>query len=295
MSKLSEALALNNFAVVAELTPPKGISVAAMLAPVASLKGKVQAFSVPDNEHARMRLSALACCRLVQEAGGEALLHLACRDKNRLALESELLGAAALGIENLLLVSGDYVTLGDHPDAKPVYDADSVQLLQIAGGLMAGRDSTGQALDGSPSFFLGAVVIPEAEPWGPQLVKFEKKLAAGAQFFITPPVFDLEKLKSFRQQTTASAAKLLAAVKVLSPEEAAQAKTGEWRKVYAIPPDLLARFEGKDGNDFFQAGAELAGNLVGRIKDEKLADGIYLKAEGRPDLLGKILEVAGMC
>jgi methylenetetrahydrofolate reductase (NADPH) len=294
MSKLSEALASSQFAVVVELKPPKGISVAAMLSPVAALKGKVQAFSVPDNEHARMRLSALACCRLVKEAGGEPLLHLACRDKNRLALESELLGAAALGIENLLLVSGDYVTLGDHPDAKPVYDADSVQLLQIAKGLMNGEDSTGQTLDGSPSFFLGAVVIPEAEPWGPQLIKFEKKLAAGAQFFITPAVFDLEKLKSFRQQMTASVPKLLAAVKVLFPEEAAQARTGEWRQVYAIPPDALARLEGREGDDFFKAGAELAGKLLKQIKDEKLADGVYLKAWGRPDLMGKILEVAGI-
>jgi 5,10-methylenetetrahydrofolate reductase len=294
MSKLSEALASSQFAVVAELKPPKGTGVAAMLAPVAALKGKVQAFSVPDNEHAMMRLSALACCRLVQEAGGEALLHLACRDKNRLALESELLGAAVLGIENLLLVSGDYVTLGDHPDAKPVYDADSVQLLQIASGLMAGRDSTGQALDGSPSFFLGAVVIPEAEPLGPQLLKFEKKLAAGAQFFITPAVFGLEKLKSFRREIAASATKLLTTVKVLSPEEAAQAGTGEWRQVYSIPPDALSRLAGKEGDDFFQAGAELAGSLVKRLKDEKLADGVYLKAEDRPDLLKRILEVAGL-
>jgi 5,10-methylenetetrahydrofolate reductase len=158
MSKLSQALEAGQFAVVAELAPPKGTKVEVMLAPVETLKGRVTAFSVPDNEHAKMRLSALAACRLVKEAGGEPLLHLTCRDKNRLALQSELLGAAALGIENVLLVSGDYVTLGDHPDAKPVYDADSVQLLQIAKGLMAGQDSAGQPLDGNPAFFLGAVV-----------------------------------------------------------------------------------------------------------------------------------------
>ena len=157
-----------------------------MLAPVSALKGRVTAFSVPDNEHARMRLSPLAAARLVQEAGGEALVHLTCRDRNRLALESDLLGAAALGLENILLVSGDYVTLGDHPQAKPVYDADSVQLLQIAQGLAAGQDSAGLALNGSPVFFLGAVVIPEAEPLSPQLLKFEKKVDGGGPVFRHP-------------------------------------------------------------------------------------------------------------
>jgi len=294
MSKLSEALESGRFAVVAELKPPKGIKVEGMLAPVKALKGRVTAFSVPDNEHANMRLSALAACRLVKEAGGEPLLHLTCRDKNRLALESELLGAAALGIDNLLLVSGDYVTLGDHPDAKPVYDADSVQLLQIAKGLMAGQDSVDHPLDGSPAFFLGAVVIPEAEPLVPQLLKFEREVAAGAQFCITPAVFDLEKFRAFRQGLAAHPVKLLAAVKVLSPEEADQARAGEWRKVYRLPEELLQELEGLEGEKFFRKGAELAGRLLKQIKQEKLADGIYLKAKGRPELMEKILEVAGI-
>jgi methylenetetrahydrofolate reductase (NADPH) len=294
MSKLSEALESGRFAVVAELKPPKGTNVKDMLAPVAALQGKVHAFGVPDNEHARMHLSALAACRLIKEAGGEPLLHLTCRDRNRLALESDLLGVAALGIENVLLVSGDYVTLGDHPDAKPVYDADSVQLLQIAQGLMAGQDSAGQMLDGNPAFFLGAVVIPEAEPLGPQLIKFDKKVAAGAQFFITPAVFDLEKLRAFRQNLAAQPVKMLVTVKVLSPEEADQARAGEWRKVYSLPSEVLAELEGKDGEDFFQAGAQLAGRLAKKIKAEKLADGVYLKAKGRGDLLGEILKVAGI-
>jgi len=294
MNKLSEALESGRFAVVAELKPPKGIKVEGMLAPVKALKGRVTAFSVPDNEHANMRLSALAACRLVKEAGGEPLLHLTCRDKNRLALESELLGAAALGIDNLLLVSGDYVTLGDHPDAKPVYDADSVQLLQIAKGLMAGQDSAGQTLDGSPVFFLGAVVIPEAEPLGPQLIKFEKKVAAGAQFFITPAVFDLEKFRRFNRDIASIPVKILASVKVLSPDEVAQAKSGEWRKVYRIPEAYLQELESKAGEEFFHKAAELAGRLLKQIKDENLADGVYIKAKGRPELMEKILEVAGI-
>jgi methylenetetrahydrofolate reductase (NADPH) len=294
MSNLREALEAGKFPVVAELKPPKGIAVEGMMAPVQALKSRVAAFSVPDNEHARMRLSSLAAARLVLEAGGEPLLHLTCRDRNRLALESDLLGAAALGLENILLVSGDYITLGDHPQAKPVYDADSVQLLQVARGLMAGQDSAGLPLAGSPSFFLGAVVIPEAEPFGPQLIKFQKKAAAGAQFFITTPVFDLEGLRRFQQYLPAHANKLLAAVKVLEADEVIKAQTGQWRKVYSIPPDLLQALAGLEGEELLLQGAEVAGRLLKQIKAEKLADGVYLKAKGRADLLPRVLENAGV-
>ena len=294
MSKLRETLEAGAFPVVVELKPPKGTGVDEMLAVVQALAGRVTAFSIPDNEHAKMRLAAVAAARLVQEAGGEALVHLTCRDRNRLALSSDLLGAAVLGLENLLLVSGDYVTLGDHPQAKPVYDADSVQLLQLAAGLMDGHDSAGLPLTGSPAFFLGAVVIPEAEPLPPQLMKFEKKLAAGAQFFITPAVFDLDKLRRFREHLPETPCKLLVGVKVLGADEVAQAAAGQWRKVYSLPPDLVQEMAGKDPEDILARGVEVASRLVQQIKQEKLADGVYLKAKGRTDLFTKILEAAGL-
>jgi methylenetetrahydrofolate reductase (NADPH) len=294
MSKLRETLDSGAFAVVAELKPPKGTGVDDMLAPVKALANRVTAFSVPDNEHARMRLSAVAAARLVKEAGAEVLLHLTCRDRNRLALESDLLGAAVLGLENILLVSGDYVTLGDHPQAKPVYDADSVQLLQIAQGLADGHDSAGLPLQGNPVFFLGAVVIPEADPLAPQLLKFEKKLAAGAQFFVTPPVFDLEKLRRFRENLPANPMKLLVAVKVLGADEVAQAAAGQWRKVYSVPPELVKELSGQDPDDLLARGAAAAGRLVKQIKQDKLADGVYLTAKGRTELLTAILEAAGL-
>jgi methylenetetrahydrofolate reductase (NADPH) len=294
MSKLREALSAGTFAAVVEVKPPRGTDVAEMLAPVSQLKGRVTAFSVPDNEHARLGLAALAAGRLVQEAGGESLVHLTCRDRNRLALESDLLGAAALGLTNLLLVSGDYVTLGDHPAAKPVYDADSVQLLQIARGLAGGQDSTGSELTGTPSFFLGAVVIPEADPQTPQLLKFEKKVMAGAEFFVTPPVFDLEKFRSWRQQLLNPEVKILAGVKVLGAQEVEQAASGIWRKVYSVPPDFVQDLAGKEPEEVLVQGAAAAGRLVQQLKAEKLVDGVYLKAKGRPDLFQKILETAGL-
>jgi 5,10-methylenetetrahydrofolate reductase len=295
MSRLKKALEAGKFPVVAELKPPKGITLNGMFSPVGFLKKRVTAFSVPDNEHARLRLSSLAACRLLREADTEPLLHLTCRDRNRLALESELLGAAALGIANILVVSGDYVTLGDHPQAKPVYDADSVQLLQIARGLMAGHDSAGLPLDGdNPEFFLGAVVIPEAEPLAPQLVKFEKKVAAGAQFFITPAVFDLEKLRQFRQSLSPLPLKLLVTLKILGAEEVAQAQEGKWRKVYSLPPEILQELTAAEPEKLWFTGAEIAGRLLKQIKEGNLADGVYLKAQGRADLFTMVLEGAGL-
>ncbi len=292
MSKLKQALAGGQFPIVMEIKPPKGIDLEGMLAPVKSLNGKVTAYGIPDNEHAKMKLSALAAARLVQEAGGEPLLLMTCRDRNRLALESDLLGAAALGLENILALSGDFVSLGDHPDAKPVYDADSVQLLQIARGLMAGHDSAGLVLKGNPGFCLGAVLIPEADPLGPQLLKVKKKVEAGAEFFITAPLFDLEKLRQFRQALGDPAVKLMACLKVPKPAEVAQAVKGEHRKVYSLPPAVVQELAGDDPEEIQRRGAVLAGRLLKEIKAQKLADGVYVKARGKSGLMALVLESA---
>lgn len=294
MSKLREILAHGGFAVVAEIQPPRGIDFQEMLAPVVALKDRVTAYGVPDNKEARLGLSPLAAAHLVKKARGEPLMHLTCRDRNRLALESDLMGAAVLGVENLLLVSGDYPTLGDHPQARPVYDADSVQLLGIARGLTEGRDSAGQPLFGSPQFFLGGVVIPEADPLGPQLLKCEKKLRAGAEFLVTAPVFDLEKLQRFQEHLTPLPIKLLVTIKVLEAQEVAQAAEGRWRRVYSLPANLVEELAGLEPEAFTQAAVALAGRLAARIKQEKLADGVYLQAQGQVELLTAILERAGL-
>jgi 5,10-methylenetetrahydrofolate reductase len=264
-----------------------------MLAPVKLLHGKVTAFGIPDNEDAKMKLSSLAAARLVQEAGGEPLLLMTCRDRNRLALESDLLGAGALGIENILALSGDFVSLGDHPDAKPVYDADSVQLLQIARGLMTGHDSVGLSLKGNPQFYLGAVLIPEADPVAPQLLKAKKKLEAGVEFFITAPMFTLEKFRQFRQSLGSQAVKFMACLRVPKASEVEEASLGQHRKVYSLPPDVVKELAGSDPEEVLQKGAALTGRLLKEIREQKLADGVYVKVHGRGDLMAQILKTAG--
>lgn len=220
MAKLAQALADKKFVVTVELDPPRGVSTAGLEALASDLAGRVDAVVLSDNRGACPRQAPcwLAHC-LGARAGLEVILTLNCRDRNRLALISEILVAAAVEVENLLLVSGDFVSLGDHPGAKPVYDLDSVQALQLAATLMAGHDLSGQAITDAPSFFLGSSLAVHANPLEPQIIKCHKKLQAGAGFFITRPLNSLEALKNFLSKAGELSAPLIAGVEVDTPDE----------------------------------------------------------------------------
>jgi len=199
MTLLQQALAKGEFAVTAEVAPPKGTDTAEMMENTEFLRDKVHAVNVTDQQSSVMRLGSLASCRLLKEAGFEPVFQLTTRDRNRIALQSDLLSASALGIENVLCLTGDYVTLGDHPQAKPVFDLDSVSLLMAAKGLAGGTDMAGEPLEGAPAFHLGAVVTPGYEPMELQLLKMERKIKAGAQFFQTQAVYDPELFRRFME------------------------------------------------------------------------------------------------
>ncbi|RLI48230.1 MAG: 5,10-methylenetetrahydrofolate reductase, partial [Candidatus Thorarchaeota archaeon] len=199
MTALEQALTKGEFAVTAEVAPPKGTDVSEMMENAEFLRGKVHAINVTDQQSSVMRLGSLASCHLLKEAGFEPVFQLTTRDRNRIALQSDLLSAYALGIENVLCLTGDYVTLGDHPQAKPVFDLDSVSLLMAAKGLENGTDMAGESLEGAPSFYLGAVVTPGYEPLELQLLKMERKIKAGAQFFQTQAVYDPEVFRRFME------------------------------------------------------------------------------------------------
>ena len=171
------------FLVTSEIGPPKGIDTTVILEDAELIRGRVDAINVTDLQSSVMRLGSLAVCRLLKEKGFEPIFQVTCRDRNRLALQSDILSAAALGIENLLLLTGDHPSMGDHPSAKAVFDLDSVQLLEVVKKLESGTDMMGNKLEGvSPQFCKGAVVNPGADPLEPQILKMEKKIAAGAEF-----------------------------------------------------------------------------------------------------------------
>lgn len=200
MSELRQILERGQFVVTGEIGPPKGVDLGKCMQDAEMLRNHVTAINVTDLQSAVMRIGSLAVSGRLVERGLEPVYQLTCRDRNRLALQSDLLSAWALGIENVLCLTGDHPSLGDHTEAKPVYDLDSVQLLKAASSLNQGYDMAGHELEGVPDFFLGAVVTPGAEPLEPQIIKMKKKIEAGARFFQTQAVYEPEKFKHFMSQ-----------------------------------------------------------------------------------------------
>ena len=212
-----QALDSGKFVVTSEIGPPKGTNITELLHHIDLLKDKVDGINATDNQSSVMRVSSLAVCRLVKERGGEPILQMTCRDRNRMGLESDLLGANILGINNVLCLTGDYVSVGDHMDAKPVFDLDSVQLVQTVRMMEQGKDLGGNDLNGPVKFCCGAIVTPESNPIEPQLLKFEKKVKAGIEFVQTQAIYDIENFKRFMQYARKfKNVKILAGI-VLSP------------------------------------------------------------------------------
>ncbi len=241
MSQLSAHLASGRFVVTAEIAPPKGIALEDALACARNFSD-VAAVNVTDNQGANMRMSPLAVAALLAREGIEPVLQLTCRDRNRMALQSDLLGAAALGVENLLLLSGDHARFGDHPAARPVFDLDSVQLLQVVRALEEGRDMSGRPLSGAPRFFAGAAVSPEAEPFELMFQKCAKKIAVGARFLQTQAVFEPQRLERFMETVRPFGTPVLLGVLLLKNARMARFLNDRIPGV-RVPAHLIERLE----------------------------------------------------
>jgi methylenetetrahydrofolate reductase (NADH) len=206
--KVTELFSEKTYVITSEVGPVKGCvrdlgdgRVPRCFEEAELLRSHVHAINVTDNQSAVMRLGSLAASIKLKEQGIEPIYQITCRDRNRIALQSELLNACSLGIDNVLILTGDHTTMGDHRSAKPVFDLDSVQLLKIATQMKNGRDMTGHELTQAPDFALGAVVNPNFEPLDLQLIKMEKKVQAGAQFFQTQAVYDAALFERFIKRT----------------------------------------------------------------------------------------------
>ena len=199
--RITELFDNGEFVVTAEVGPPKGIDASHVVAEAKEFLSGITAVNVTDNQSSVMRMGSLPACVMLKNAGLTPILQLTCRDRNRIALQSELLGAAALGIDNILCLTGDHTKMGDHPGAKPVFDLDSVSLLHTVCQLEKGVDLGGNPLVGeAPKFAKGAVVSPCSDCVDAQLAKMERKVMAGAEYFQTQAVFDSEKFISFMEK-----------------------------------------------------------------------------------------------
>jgi len=290
-SIFEEKLGSNDFIVTTEVGPPKSVDVSEMVHHIELLKDKVDAINITDHQSSVMRFPSIGGCLVVKELGGEPILQMTCRDRNRLALEAELLLAYSRGIMNVLCLTGDSVDVGDHKEAKPVFDLDSVQLLKMIRTLESGTDMGGNELKAAPHFCIGATVHPEADFIEPQLIKFDKKVAAGAQFMQTQGIFDLASLRRFMQYASQFKIKILAGIIVLSSAGMARYMNNNVPGIIvakAIIDELAAVEKGKG----LQKGIEIAARFIKTIKEEKLCHGVHIMAVGNESVVPDILEAA---
>ncbi len=279
------------FLVTAEVTPPKGGNPAHMLEMAQLLKGRVHAVNITDGSRAVMRMCSLVSSALLMQQGIEPICQVACRDRNSISLQADLLGAHALGIRNILALTGDPVKAGDHVDAKAVFELESVRLLQLIAKLNLGTDWNDQPLtDGETTLFMGAAVDPQCGSWSGLQRRFERKVEAGAQFFQSQLISDFDRLEKFMDQLGSPAAKpILAGIFLLKSAKNARFINRCVPGVH-IPDSTIDRLE--RAADPLQEGVMIAAEQVQLAR--QLCQGVHLMAVKREDLIPQILDLAGI-
>ncbi|WP_214043835.1 methylenetetrahydrofolate reductase [Methanomethylovorans sp.] len=287
VSTFSEKLQSHRSIITTEITPPKGVETSSFLSDAKKLKHCVDAFNVTDNQRAVMRMSPLAVGKLLKDAGHETILQITCRDRNRLALQSDLLGAWALGIKNICVMTGDHTTKGDHPGAKPVFDLDSVQLLEVVRKLKEGYDLSGNCLEQPPDFVVGAV--SNTDPTQPmQHIKLRKKVSMGLDFIQTQAVYDTEEFACFLEKINDIDVPIIAGVIPLR-----SAKMAKFMNTHIpgirIPDELISRME--HAEEPLQEGIEIAAQLIRELKN--MCKGIHLMPVGQHTHTKELLKISG--
>ena len=290
--KLIELFNQGKFVLSSEVGPPKGIEIEKVLDDAELLRGKIDAFNVTDLQSSVMRLGALPTCHLLKERGLEPIFQVTCRDRNRLALQSDILSAAVLGVENLLILTGDHPILGDHPEAKPVFDLDSVHLLSVAKGLTEKKDMEGNELEGkAPEFCMGAVVNPGADPLEPQIIKMEKKVNAGAQFFQTQAVYEVDKFARFMEKVKYLEIPIMAGIVFLKSARMAQYMNENVAGVH-VPDKIINEMAGVEKDNRANKSIEIAVRLIKELKS--LCNGVHIMSLGWEHYIPAVLEKAGI-
>ncbi len=288
--KLIERFKQGKFVVTCEVGPPKGIEIEKLIDEVEPLRDKVDAFNVTDLQSSVLRVGSLAACRLLKDKDLEPIMQLTCRDRNRLGLQSDVLSAAVLGIENLLCLTGDHPTMGDHPEAMPVFDLDSVQLLSAVKGLMGGKDMAGNDLEGQPpEFCLGAVVNPGADPLEPQIIKMEKKIQAGAEFFQTQAVYETDKFAVFMEKVKHLKVPVMAGIIFLKSPVMAKFMNANVAGIH-VPEEIINELASAGKEKRVEKSLEMSARLITELKD--LCQGVHIMSLGWERHISTVLEMA---
>jgi len=283
-----DKLESDNFLITAEISPPKGTDLSEALADAELIRDQVDALNVTDNQRAVMRMSPLAVSRALLDAGHEIIMQLTCRDRNRLALQSELLGAYAMGIRNICVMTGDYTTKGDHPGARPVYDMDSVQLLDIVRRMREGYDLAGNVIDNPPVFTVGAVTNTDPSKLM-QMMKLRKKAKTGLDFIQTQAVYNTEQFQTFMDRTEDIEVPIIAGLIPLKSAKMARFMNQNVPGIN-VPEEIIQRIENAERpvDEGLAICAETAREL------RKLCRGIHIMPIGKHDKTTRILEMAGI-
>ncbi|MDD2902786.1 MAG: methylenetetrahydrofolate reductase [Syntrophales bacterium] len=289
--QLQQKLTDGEFVILAEMEPPKGTDTVAMIANAWAVKGKVDAFVIPEMSNAVMKMSSLGGALLLQSRGLETVLQVCCRDRNRLALQGDLLAAQALGVPNVMAVTGEEITHGDHHKARAVYDIDLMELLGALQTLKTGRDMAGVDLQGAPDFFVGSTmkVTPRGEAWDKELAELDRKMAAGAGFFVTQPIFDPGALEKLQESLDERRAKVIPTVLLL--KSVGMARYINRFMEMKISEDYINRIQ--KAPDRVRECVQIAAELVNAFKDQG-CPGVNISTIGWEDKLSGILAAAGV-
>jgi len=289
---LQSVLESGKFTITTEIGPLKGTDTTEIMEIAKLLRGRVDAVNVTDQQSSVMRLGSLATCHLLEEEGLDPVFQVTCRDRNRLALQSDLLSAYVLGIENVLAITGDLPALGDHPQAKPVYDLDSVQLLWVIGRLNEGYDMVGNELEGKPNLFPGAVVNPGADTEASlelQIIKMEKKINAGARFFQTQAIYEPDKFYRFMKRVEGFKVPVLAGIIPLRSVGMARFMNRSVAGIF-VPDETIKKMA--DAENKTEMGIQIAADLIKQLKD--VCQGVHIMAIGWEKKVPQILDAAGL-
>jgi len=290
-----EVLKSKKFVVTAEVGPIKGSNVSKIKEHIELLKDKVDALNVTDNQSSVMRYPSLGVCLLIKEHEGEPIFQVTCRDRNRLAIQADLLFAYSRGVNNVLCLTGDSIDVGDHKEAKQVFDLDSVQLIHLVHTLNSGKDMAGNELDGGTDFCIGTSATPSADPLEPQLVKVEKKLKAGVSFIQTQAVYELDDLRRFVDYVRKidGKVKILAGIVPVIGAKMAAYMNENVPGIF-IPQQIIDELSQAPKGTGVAKGIEIAARMIRQIKDEKICDGVHIMFIGREEKVPEILKSAGL-
>ena len=293
MSKLQESLEKGLFTITGEIGPPKGVDLEhCWKNEVDYIRDRVVAVNVTDNQSSVMRVSSFAVCAKLVQDGLEPILQITCRDRNRLAIQSDILGAYVHGIRNILALTGDHNTAGDHPGSKPVFDPDSVSLLVAMTRLMNGRDLANEELDSNPSdIFPGAIVTPGADPVEMQLIKMERKIEAGAKFFQTQAIYDPAVFEKFMKEAEKYKVPVLCGIVIIKSAGMANYMNNFVPGVF-VPDDWISPLKEASKEDRPHKSVELMANFINEVKP--MCQGLHIMAMGWERYVPELLDRCGL-